>query len=230
MTTTRRERIREATLEEIKATAWKQIAGQGVASLSLRAIAREMGMTVTGLYHYYASRDDLVTALIIEAFNSFSAALEKARDARSSGDHAGRFRAICRAYFDWAVAYSGKYALLFGTPIPGYVFHQEAGPAAQRAFLILQGVIGEAQSARKIPTEPTAPRRPVALKTQYETLKKMGMPYTADVTHLALSVWSMIHGMTSLHLYNYLSGFLGENVGAFVDFEIEKLARSLGLA
>jgi len=58
----------------------------------------------------------------------------------------------------------------------------------------------------------------------------MGMPYTGIVTHLALSVWIMVHGMTSLFLYGYFTGFLGEQVGAFVDFEIEKTIRAFGLA
>jgi AcrR family transcriptional regulator len=230
MLPTRRERIREATFEEIKVTAWKQIADQGVASLSLRAIAREMGMTAPGLYRYYTSRDDLVTALIIAAFNSFSDALEEARDKQGRDDHAGRFRAICRAYFNWAVADPQKYSLIFGTPIPGYVFHQEAGPAAQRAFLILQGVIGEAHAAGKITGELAALRLPAGLRSQYEALGKMGMPYSPGVTHLALSIWGSIHGITSLYLYGYLAGFLADQVEAFLGLEIEKMVRLLGLS
>jgi len=230
MKPTRRERIREATFEEIKSTAWKQIAKQDVMSLSLRAIAREMGMTAPGLYRYYACRDDLVTALIIEAFNSFSAALEKARDEHDKNDHVGQFRAICRAYFNWAIAHSQKYALLFGTPVPGYVFNKEAGPAAQRAFLILQGVIGEAHAAGKMMGELAALRLPTSLKSQYEALRKLGMPYVPVVTHLALSVWAVIHGITSLYLYSYLTGFLADQVESFVDFETEKMVRLLGLA
>ena len=76
MTQTRRERIREATIDEIKSTAWKQVGETGAATLSLRAIAREMGMTAPGLYRYYKDRDALVTGLLIDAFDSFSAALE----------------------------------------------------------------------------------------------------------------------------------------------------------
>ncbi len=230
MKPTRRERIREATFEEIKSTAWKQIAKQGVASLSLRAIAREMGMTAPGLYRYYPSRDDLVTALIVEAFNSFSNALEKARDEYDQDDHVGRFRAISRAYFDWAVAYPQKYALLFGTPVPGYVFSQEAGPAAQRAFLVLQGIMGEAHAAGKITGELAALRLPAGLKSQYEALRKVGMPHAPAITHLALSVWASIHGITSLYLYGYLTSFLADQVESFVDFEIEKMVRMLGLS
>lgn len=228
MSSIRRERMREATFEEIKSTAWGQIAGQGVVSLSLRAIAREMGITAPGLYRYYQSRDDLVTALIIDAFNSFSDALDIAKDACKPDDHVARFRAICRAYFQWAMANPQKYALLFGTPVPGYVLGEQAGPAAQRGFLILQGVIGEAYVAGKIKDEAASIRMPAALKAQYAALKKYGMPYVPVVTHLALSAWSMIHGMTSLYLYGYLKRFLADQSESFANLEIEKMIRALG--
>jgi len=229
MKPTRRERIREATFAEIKSTAWKQIAEQGVASLSLRAIARDMGITAPGLYRYYPCRDDLVTALIVDAFNSFSDMLEAARDECNTDDHVGRFRAIATAYFQWAIANPQKYALLFGTPVPGYVFSEEAGPAAQRGFLILQAVIGDAHAAGKIGGEALALRLPTSLKSQYEALRKLGMPYVPVVTHLALFTWSMIHGMTSLYLYGYFAGFLAGQSESFVVFEIEKMVRALGL-
>jgi AcrR family transcriptional regulator len=229
MAQTRRERIREATIDEIKSTAWKQVGEQGAASLSLRAIAREMGMTAPGLYRYYKDRDALVTALLMDAFESFSVALESARDACPVDDHVGRFRAICRAYFQWGTTNPQKYIFLFGTPISGYQFSGKVGPSAQRSFLVLQGVIGEAQVAGKIRGDIASPKMPISLKSQYDALKKNGMPYTGAVTNLALSMWSMVHGMTSLCLYGYFSSFLDEQVGRFVELEIEKMVRTLGL-
>ena len=229
MTQTRRERQRDATREEILSTAWKQISQMGASSLSLRGIAREMGMTAPGLYRYYKDRDALVTALLIDAFTSFTASLEMGRDTCAVDDHAGRFRAMCKAYFQWAAKNPQRYMLLFGTPIQGYMFAEELGPVAQRSFLVLQAVIGDAYVAGKIKGELTALRLPAGLKSQYEALRKMGMPYTGPVTQLALSVWSSVHGMTSLYLYNYLAGFLQDNVETFIDFEIGKMSKVLGL-
>ena len=225
----RREKKRNATLEEIRSTAWKQIGETGAVGLSLRGIAREMGITAPGLYRYYKDRDALVTALLMDAFTAFGASLETARDIFTIDDHAGRFRAICRAYFGWAVQNPQRYALLFGTPIPGYLFSEELGPVAQRSFLVLQGVIGEAYAAGKVTGELASVPLPTGLKNKYEALRKMGMPYTPMATHVALSVWSTIHGMTSLYLHNYLTGFLGENVETFFDFETEKLVSMLGV-
>jgi hypothetical protein len=132
-------------------------------------------------------------------------------------------------YFDWAANDPQRYMLLFGTPIQGYLFAEELGPVAQRSFLVLLGVIGKAHAARKIGAEITAVRLPAPLKSQYEALKKMGMPYSGVDIQLALSVWATIHGITSLYLYNYLGGFLQDGLPIFVEFEIEKLIRSLGL-
>ncbi len=119
-----------------------------------------------------------------------------------------------------------KYIFLFGTPIPGYQLAGEVGPSAQRSFLVLQGVIGEAQAAGRITGKPGLP---ASLKSQYRMLKKYGMPHTGEVTHLALSTWSMVHGITSLCLYGYFSGFLGEQVGNFLETEIEKMIRIIGI-
>lgn len=226
--TTRRERLRDATIDEIKATAWKQIGDAGASGLSLRGIARDMGMTAPGLYRYYKDRDALVTALLMDAFSSFTASLEAGRDSRTADDHAGRFRAMCRAYFQWAMENPQRYMLLFGTPIQGYLFAEELGPVAQRSFLVLQGVIGEAFVAGKVKGEVAALKLPKMLKVQYDALAKFGMPYAGVVTQLALSVWAMIHGMTSLYLYHYLTGFLQEGVGAFVEFEIDKMVATIG--
>jgi AcrR family transcriptional regulator len=226
MATTRRERQRTATRDEIIATAWRQIGEKGAAALSLRAIAREMGVTAPALYRYYQDRAALVTTLLIDAFSSFTAALEAGRDACPPTDHAGRFRAICRAYFQWAADNARRYQLLFGTPIEGYQFAAEVGPVAQRSFLVVQGVIGEANAAGQLSGEVTLP---ASLHARYAALRKLGMPYTEVVTQLALASWAMLHGMTSLYLYNYLAGFVQDDVTTFIDFEVEKMICTLGL-
>src|SRR5512143_3736128 len=104
----------------IKETAWKQIAEFGAPTLSLRAIARELGITAPAIYNYFPRRDDLVTALIIDAYTSFGDSQIEARDAVAADDLSGRMLAIGVAYRDWALAYPQRYQLLFGTPIPGY--------------------------------------------------------------------------------------------------------------
>jgi AcrR family transcriptional regulator len=230
MDASRLEKRRTAALEEIRAAAWKQIGEKGAVALSLRAIGREMGLAATAIYYYYKDRDALVTALLMDAFTAFGDALEAARDSRPPGDYAGRFRLMCKAYFTWAAQNPQRYALMFGTPIEGYLFARELGPVAQRSFLVLLGLIGRAHAAGKITGPWSTLRLPGPLRTQYESLKRLGMPHQLIDIHLALSVWTTLHGITSLYLYHYMSGFLQQDVETFVDYEIDKIARMLGLA
>lgn len=223
MNPSRRERIRESTFEEIKSIAWKQVAEQGVPTLSLRAIAREMGMTAPGLYRYFPSRDDLVTALIKDAYDAFTMYLETACDELTEKDHIGRFRAVCLAYFHWAIAYPSCYTLIFGSPVPGYQMTEAAYSSSRKGFLVLQNIIEKARSAGRIHPPAEFPTLPPELVSRYESLRILGMPGDPLGTHIALTTWSTLHGVTSLFLYGYLGGFLANQVEGFVRQQIEQL-------
>src|ERR1051326_3182084 len=106
--------------EAIKETAWKQIAEFGASALSLRAIARELKITAPAIYNYFPSRDDLVTALIVDAFTSLAESQKQAVASISGNKLEARLSALGIAYRDWAIAYPQRYQLIFGTPIPGY--------------------------------------------------------------------------------------------------------------
>ncbi|MCC6148365.1 MAG: TetR/AcrR family transcriptional regulator [Anaerolineaceae bacterium] len=228
MTTTRRERIRETTLEEIISTAWKQIAEQGVPALSLRAIAREMGMTAPGLYRYYPSRDDLVTALIKDAFDSFTRHLETARDEAFDANHVEQYRAVCLAYYQWAVLNPSRYALIFGSPVPGYQMTEAAYASSRKGFLVLQNLIEKARAAGSIHPPADFPPLPPELVSRYESLRILGMPGDPVGTHIALATWSTLHGVTALMLYGYLEGFLSDQVEGFVLQMIDQLVMLFG--
>src|SRR6266581_863735 len=126
---TRRVRQRAATTEEIKALARRQLAEQGPGALSLRAIARQMGTASSALYRYFPSQSDLVTALCVEAYDSLAGTVIAARDAQPPGDHARRWTALCHAWRGWSLEHPADFALIFGTPLPGY----QAPPAATAA-------------------------------------------------------------------------------------------------
>ncbi|MCC6191921.1 MAG: TetR/AcrR family transcriptional regulator [Anaerolineales bacterium] len=229
MTPTRRERIREATFEEITATARKLIAEHGAAALSLRAIARAMGMTAPGLYRYYPSRDDLVTALIKDAFESFTRHLETARDELPDADHIGRFKAVCLAYFRWAMLNPSRYELSFGSPVPGYQMPEAAYAASRKGFLVLQNLIEKARSAGRIHPPAVLSALSPTLFSRYEALRGLGMPGDPLVTHIALASWSTMHGVTALVLYGHLGGFLADQVESFVYQQIEQMVGLFGM-
>ncbi|THA71002.1 TetR/AcrR family transcriptional regulator [Streptomyces sp. A0958] len=116
-----RARYREQTRAEIKEVALRQLADGGVAALALTRIAREMGLSGPALYRYFASRDDLLSALIRDAYDDAAAAIGVA--AATAEDRAPRERlhVLAAAYRDWAIAEPHRYLLIQGSPVPGYV-------------------------------------------------------------------------------------------------------------
>lgn len=115
---TARERARAELTAEIKDEARKQLADNGGNGLSLRAVARELGMVSSALYRYFPSRDELLTALIVDAYNALGDTLDKASASEESP--AARWRAAAHALRSWACTHRHEYALLYGTPVPGY--------------------------------------------------------------------------------------------------------------
>src|SRR6266705_5721272 len=145
---TLRARRRAAATEEIKALARRQLAGHGPGGISLRAIARDMGTAPSALYRYFPSQSDLISALCVDAYESAADALAAARDAAPPGDHARAWAALCRAYRQWALARPADFALIFGTPQPGYQAPSEiTAPAAARFTGIPLGVYAAAVQA-----------------------------------------------------------------------------------
>ena len=116
-----RERAREELTREIKQEARRQLAVEGAQRLSLRAVARELGMASSALYRYFPSRDDLLTALITDAYNALGEQVEQAAAAVvPATDTRARWYALCATLRAWAKANPHEYALLYGTPVPGY--------------------------------------------------------------------------------------------------------------
>jgi AcrR family transcriptional regulator len=201
MTPDRRNKTHAATRQEIIAVAWKQIAENGASALSLRAIAREMEVTAPGLYRYFPDRDALVTDLIVEAFTSLGAALLAGQESIPAGDHAGRLIATGMAYRAWAVTYPQRYALIFGTPIPGYQAPSEVTmPAAAQSLNVLIKVLDDAILDGKLPIpEPPPVARELQLQIEAwrEQVNSSAHPYAH---YLALTIWSRVHGLVSLEI------------------------------
>jgi AcrR family transcriptional regulator len=128
-----REQMRTAILE----TARAHLAEHGAVGLSLRAVARDVGMVSSAVYRYFPSRDALLTALIIEAYDSLGSAVERAEARVPRDDLAGRWSAVAVATRGWARANPHQYALVYGSPVPGYAAPQDTvGPATRVARLL----------------------------------------------------------------------------------------------
>lgn len=132
---TRRERFRQATIDEIKQHAREQMAVEGPAGLSLRAVARDMNITPSALYRYFAGIDDLITALCVDAYHALGDAVTAAVQAEPLDDHVARWRAYANSMRAWAVESPADFALIYGTPLPGYTAPPEVTQAAALRYL-----------------------------------------------------------------------------------------------
>jgi AcrR family transcriptional regulator len=158
-----RARVRAEMTAEIKATARRHLETDG-ANLSLRAVARDMGMVSSAVYRYFASRDELLTALIVDAYNALGETVEAADAAVADRSQLRqRWMATARAVREWALAHQAEYALLFGSPVPGYAAPDDTIAAAARTPVVLLRILadGAAAGTLAVPAEPPeAPEPP----------------------------------------------------------------------
>ena len=181
--------------QAIKITAWKQIQELGAAALSLRRIARELGIAAPSIYHYYPNRDALVTALIVDAFNSLAESQRQAIASTPAKDPAAQLTSLAQGYRAWAISYPQRYQLIFGTPIPGYVAPEEVTlPAAAAGFVPLSEALQAALASGRLKVERLAPLTP-ALKSMLEAWQKTEGSSHIEVLYLALVLWSRLHGL-----------------------------------
>jgi AcrR family transcriptional regulator len=227
---TPREKQRQATLTEIKTLARQQMQAEGTAAISLRGIARSMGVTVTALYRYYASRDDLITALITDAFNALADTLEAAAGANPDAAYIEQARQVLLAYRRWAIEHPVDFQLIYGNPIPAYHAPREVTvPAVVRGYAIMLSTLakavesGEAQLARS-----TAPPSAVAEKIQ-QMIVESGYGVTPEVFYAGIAVWTRLHGIIMLELFNHLQPVLGD-VEVFYQHQLDLMLSEMTAA
>jgi len=220
----RREKIRTVTREEIKALARRQMAEQGTAALSLAAIARAMELTPPALYRYYGSRDELITALIVDAYGELAAALAAAVAAVPEGRYGARLLAGLRAYRAWALAAPGDFQLIFGNPIPGYVAPAEVTlPAARRSLAVLLGVLQAAHAAGAL-REPPPGAPAMALPAVPGSPERLA---PAVLAH-GLSGWARVHGLAMLELFDHIQPIVPDTT-AWFEREARAIVHEAGL-
>ena len=225
----RRERVRAATIEEIKATAMRMLREHG-ADLRFADIAREMGMTAPALYRYYADRDELLSALMADGFAEMSAQLTAALDAAEPDDLAGRIRAAAISYRDFANADPARFSLLFGLPNPGFGQHSQhtSGPAAGATMAALEqslrGMIDQGQLAHPL-VRHVGPR----WATEADTAQAAGgARIPADAYQALLHFLAAVHGFACLETFDHLNWISDQARDELFDAQIELLVLAMG--
>lgn len=253
-----RERARIEVTAAIKDEARKQLAAEGAAKLSLRAVARELGMASSALYRYFPSRDDLLTALIVDAYDSVGEAAEHAHRtaveesagaaagtaaaasatepagtvaaasttaSARTGAHLARWVTVACAVRDWALAHPHEYALIYGSPVPGYTAPQDTVGPASRVGLVLIAVVEDAHREEGLALPPLAEElRPEAERLAADVAP--GLPPAVAVPLVA--AWSQLFGLLSFEIFGQFNRVVKARE-VFFRQAVTELARTVGL-
>lgn len=214
---TRREQQREQTYAEIQAQARQQMAETGSAAISMRAIARAMGLSAPALYRYYDNRDALLTELILQGFNALADAVTAARDSETKPP--SQLMAMTMAYRDWAVSHPVDFQLLYGNPVPDYDAPAEiTTPAASRTAALFAGVLHASIAAGQSNIPP-----------QFQVVPEPYRQATGNdpVMYMVFGSWAFLHGLLSLEVNNHLN-FLGD-LETFYRDQLTRYYQSMGL-
>lgn len=223
-----RARVRQEMTTELKDIARRQLTEVGSAGLSLRAIAREMGVVSSAVYRYFPSRDELLTALIVDAYDALGARAEQAERAVRRTDFAGRWMAAARAVRGWALATPQEYALIFGSPVPGYRAPQDTIDPAARLPLLLVGILADAVDAGRGPTVHHR-RMPRSVRADLAALAATAAPRVAErQLAVGMTAWIQLIGSISFELFGHLHNVVHDYDGYF-EYQLRGSCTDLGL-
>ncbi len=206
-----RDRRRAAVVQEIKGTALGRLASDGPEGLSLRAIARDMGLSVQSLYHYFASRDQLITELLEDGHNGLADSLEAARDAHPIGARRDRLIATSMMYRDWSVHHRSEFQLIYGAPIPGHQAPPPRSdapvPAAARIGTVFHSVVfigWSEEQLRAMPDEHIDPALHAELLAAQQRFAPSGRRLPPAALHWFMRWWGQLHGLITLEVFGHL--------------------------
>ena len=230
---TARERVREEMTAEILAVAAAHVARDGAATISLRSIARDLGMAPSALYRYFDGRDALLSALILSAYEALAAEAERAADeedrAAGGGDQAERWLAVPRAMRRWAIEHPHQWGLIFGTPVPGYHAPEDTvEPYTRMALALVHPLLAAHDSGTFRPDEG---RRSITdeLRAAVDPVTEgllPGMP--AETVVLVLEAFTAIVGAISLEVFGHWRNTVLEP-GLLFDATVAQAAEAIGL-
>jgi AcrR family transcriptional regulator len=212
---TARDRVRDEVTREILAVARTHLAHEGAAALSLRSVARDLGLAPSALYRYFNGRDALLSALIVEAYSSLADAAEAAaeegaeegaaEEAQAGAvNDAARWMAVPCAMRTWALARPHEWGLIFGSPVPGYQAPEETIAPYTRLAAALAHPVAEAYRSGRLNTVAAEPGSSGALDAALAPVRDGLMPdVPTSIVLRLLQAWSTIVGAISLELFGH---------------------------
>jgi len=223
---TARDRARRELTEEIKTVARRHLAEHGSAALSLRAVAREVGMVSSAVYRYFPSRDDLLTALIVDAYDAVGECAEAAEHFARDRGVVGRWLNVCEAVRAWALANAHEYALIYGSPVPGYAAPEATIGPASRVPLVLLRLLVDGVATGEVVAGNTPPMSR-GVRSDLAELRRTAAPSVPDaVLSRALAVWAQVLGTINLEMFGHLHNVI-HDYDAFFTLQMRRACEFL---
>ncbi len=232
-TLSRRERVREATLTEIKEIARRHLVEFGVAGVSLRAVAREMGMTAPGLYRYVEGIDALLVAIAADMYKELAAVVAEADAGMPTEDTDGRILASLRAFRRWAITHGAEFSVMFGPrtrldPTADITVALEAGDRfASTFFTLFDRLVSEERFP--LPADEDIPDalRP-GLRSFADTVGFTSPDIPEGAVMVLTACWVRLYGVVCMEVFNHLS-FVVDDMEPFFESELQNMAKDLGV-
>lgn len=225
---TARERARDELTAEITDVARRHLARDGAPGLSLRAIARELGMVSSAIHRYFPTKDDLLTRLIVDGYNAVGAAIEEGDAGVARTDFPGRWLAVCHTLRSWALNHPHEYALIYGSPVPGYAAPPDTIPPAARGVLVMGTILREARAADALHPPEGYPAPPPSFSADAERLRAVIGDLPDAAAARAVTAWTAVFGWVSFELFGQFTNGIENRADAF-DHHARCLACFLGL-
>lgn len=226
---TPRELAREQTMRDIVRIGRAQLATSTPAELSLRAVARELGMVSSAVYRYVKDRDALLTLLIVDAYDELGAEVEAAVNAAERRSPVGRLQAATQAMRTWGLREPSRFALLHGTPVPGYAAPRDTTvQPGTRVVVALMGVLEDAHRAGQV--REVAGPLPRSLRTDMEAIREeFGLTLPAGNLVRGMGLWSALVGAVAFEVFDQYGPDTLTDPAAFLDVHVAALAETVGL-
>lgn len=223
---------RKKTTANIIEEGRRQLAEHGAAGLSLRSVARELDMVSSAVYRYVANRDELLTLLIVEAYDSLGEAVEAS--VAASGGEAPLERWVQAAHEarDWALTRPHEYFLLYGTPVPGYAAPEITATSGTRATRALISIVTQAKATKQLKRKRATVTMSDELRNEFAALRPIindGDALSDELMLATLSGWTQLFGLLSFELSNQTRGIVEHHRDLF-DASARLMAGQIGLA
>ena len=220
-----RARARSEITDAIVTVARRHVAEQGAPTLSLRAVAREVGMVSSAVYRYFPSRDDLLTRLIVDTYSAIAAAAEAGDASAARGDTGGRLTAMANAIRRWAIAHPHEWALVYGTPVPGYAAPHDTVDPAARVSMVMLGILRDGVAGGTIDaTERIGTTR--AVRSDLAAIRRIVPGVPDAVIARGIAAWTQIFGHINFELFGHFHNVI-DDLDGFFELQARRIAASV---